>query len=308
MNLSNSPQLRIAITGSNGYLGSRLSDYFAMQNHTVYQLTSSANANEKQISFTLSNGAPKNFFKDEKIDTLVHVAYDLKQIKRSDIWRMNVEGSIKLFEQAANEGVKRIVFISTASAYSGCRSLYGLAKLEIENALREMNVGISIRPGLIYSTPVSNSGGIVGNMVGKLKKTSLMPLIGNGEYKLTLAHEQDLVKLIDYYAKPEVELPPEGYIIAANPRPYSFRRILENLAKAVRVDGKITFLPIPWRGIWLGIKTVETVGLKLGFRSDSVLGLVHQDKEPNFSIPLPQDISFRDFSSINMDTSVAPKQ
>ena len=308
MNQSNSSKLRIAVTGSNGYLGSRLCDYFAGRNYTVYQLTSSENAKEKQVRFTLLDGAAKNFFKDEKIDTLVHVAYDLKQIKRPDIWRVNVEGSIKLFEQAASEGVQRIVFISTASAYSGCRSLYGLAKLEIEDALRPMNIGISIRPGLIYSTPLNNSGGIVGNMVGKLQKTSVMPLIGSGEYKLTLAHEQDLIKLIDYYAQPEVELPPEGYIIAANPRQYSFRSILENLAKATRTDGKITLLPVPWRGVWLGIKTAETVGLKLGFRSDSILGLIHQDKEPNFSIPLPEGVSFRDFSSINEDASVKSKR
>ncbi len=62
MNQSNSPKLRIAVTGSNGYLGSRLCDYFAGQNYAVYQLTSSEDAKEKQIRFTLAEGAAKKLF------------------------------------------------------------------------------------------------------------------------------------------------------------------------------------------------------------------------------------------------------
>ena len=303
MSQPNLTNLRVAVTGANGYLGGCLRGYFAERNREVFQLTSSPKAGEKQIRFTLADGVEKGFFKDERIDSLVHVAYDLKQVKRADIWRVNVEGSIKLFEQARSEGVKRIVFISTVSAYPGCKSLYGLAKLEIENALREMKCGVSIRPGLIYSTPVADSGGIVGNMVEKLQKSSVMPLIGNGEYKLSLVHERDLVKLIDYYAPPSGDLPPEGFIIAANPNHYSFRSILENLAKATHADPKITFLPVPWRGVWLGIKAAETAGLKLGFRSDSVFGLLYQDKNPNFSVPYPAGISFRDFAAINLKDS-----
>lgn len=303
MSEPNSTHLKVAVTGANGYLGGCLRKYFAERNREVFQLTSSPKAGEKQVRFTLADGAPEGFFKNERIDSLVHVAYDLKQIKRADIWRVNVEGSIKLFEQARREGVKRIVFISTVSAYPGCRSLYGLAKLEIENALREINVGVSIRPGLIYSTPLSASGGIVGNMVEKLQKSSVMPLIGSGEYKLSLVHERDLVKLIDYYAQPSGDLPPEGFIIGANPNHYSFRSILENLAKATRADGKITFLPVPWRAVWFGIKAAETAGLKLGFRSDSVFGLLYQDKNPKFSVPYPADITFRDFGAINLKES-----
>ncbi len=293
----NSGKLRVAVTGSNGYLGSRLCRFFSEQNYAVDELTSSPQPSKNQARFTLADGAEKNFFKDNKINTLIHVAYDLKQIKRGDIWRVNVQGSINLFEQARREGVERIVFISTVSAFPGCRSVYGLAKLEIENALREMKIGISIRPGLIYSTPLSDSGGIVGNIAQKLQSTGVLPLIGDGKYELSLAHIQDLIQLINYYAQPNSELPPEGYIIAANPRHYSFRKILEKLAQATRPDGKITLIPVSWRGVWLGIKAAETVGLKLGFRSDSVLGLIYQDKQPNFSVPLPEGITFRDFGA-----------
>ncbi len=307
MSQSESAELKIAVTGANGYLGSCLGDYFAEQSYDVYKLTSRKSPGEKQVRFTLSEGVEKGFFADHKIDSLVHAAYDFTQVKREDIWKINVEGSKKLFKQAAEEGVGRIVFISTMSAYKNCKSLYGQAKLEIEAALNNLGIGVSIRPGLIYSTPLEKSGGMVGAMVKKLQQTSIMPLIGSGEQPLCLVHERDLAKLVDYYVKPENDLPPENYIIAANPRFYSFRSILENLAEATRGE-KAKFIPIPWRGVWFGIKTAETIGLKLGFRSDSVLSLVHQNKEPDFSVLLPKGIVFKDFSSIIADVSNTDKK
>lgn len=287
--------LRIAVTGSNGFLGSRLCAHLRAQGHTVFELTS--RPSDGQVHFSLEKGVVPGFFRDEKIDSLIHVAYDLTQVKRGDIWRVNVEGSKSLFAQAREEGVKRVVFISTMSAYDGCRSLYGLAKLEIEAALRGSGDAVSIRPGLIYSTPLGESGGIVGTMTQKLQKSPTMPLIGSGEYLLNLSHVEDLVRFIEHHARAESEIPPRGFVTAANPRRYSFRAILELLAQGARSDSKpVRFVPLPWRAVWLGIKTAETVGLRIGFRSDSVIGLVHQDPDPDFSVPWPPTVQFRDFA------------
>lgn len=298
MTKTGSRKLRIAVTGANGYLGKCLCDYFERHGYEVYRLTSSKETADKQTRFTLSDGVYKDFFASERIDALVHAAYDFKQVKREDIWKINVEGSLNLFNQAVDEKIKRIVFISTMSAYEGCQSLYGQAKLEIEKGLRKLKAGISIRPGLIYSTPITDSGGMVGALVKQFQKSSVTPLIGSGKQELCLVHEQDLARLIDYYVNPESEIPPQGYIIAANPRFYRFRDILKGIAKAVGSE-KVKFIPIPWQGIWVGIKMAETVGVGTGFRSDSVLSLVHQNKKPDFSVPLPENVSFRDFSQIN---------
>jgi hypothetical protein len=43
------------------------------------------------------------------------------------------------------------------------------------------------------------------------------------------------------------------------------------------------FIPLPWRFVWAGLKTAELCGLKLNFRSDSLVSLMHQNPSPDFS-------------------------
>jgi nucleoside-diphosphate-sugar epimerase len=293
---------RIAVTGANGYLGSRLCTHFKKRSFEVFQLTGNpdkADTAMPSARFAFADGVAMGFFRENEIDALVHPAYDFRAVSHDDIWRGNVKGSIALFEQAYEEGVSRIIFISTMSAYEGCRSLYGKAKLEIEGALREMGLGYSVRPGLIYSTPLAESGGIVGSMLEQVKRGSILPLIDGGRQELYLTHEEDLSRFIErLLAQPDDEFDSEvrnkGYFIAANRQPYTFRKIIEFLSEAA--SGKrIKFLPVPWRAVWLGLKALETFHVNTGFRSDSVLSLAYQDKQPDFST-LPRDFVFRNFA------------
>src|SRR5437773_191491 len=106
----------IAITGATGYLGSRLCHHFKEGNACVFQLTSSSQRADTSLPvarFSLVEGIDKGFFAENQIDALVHVAYDFRPKSRSEIWETNVNGSIKLFKQAREEGARRIIFIST---------------------------------------------------------------------------------------------------------------------------------------------------------------------------------------------------
>ncbi len=275
--------LRIAITGASGYLGSNLCRYFKQREATVFQLTGRPQDVDSSLpaaSFSLSDGAPQGFLKENKIDVLVHAAYDFRVSSQRDIRAINVKGSIALFKQARNEGVKRIIFVSTMSAYDGCRSLYGQAKLEIENALRELQLGYSVRPGLLYSTPLAQSGGMVGSILSRVQRGGVLPLIGDGKQKLYLTHVEDLARFIESAEGP-IE---NSYVTTANSNPYEFRRIVRLLSEAP--NGKqVSLMPVPWRAVWLGLKSLETLGLKPGFRSDSVLSIVADKRCCHVYIP-----------------------
>ena len=65
-------------------------------------------------------------------DVLVHAAYDLSLTSAADIWRVNVEGTRRLLEVAADARVRRILVLSSMSAFEGTTQLYGRAKLDIE--------------------------------------------------------------------------------------------------------------------------------------------------------------------------------
>jgi nucleoside-diphosphate-sugar epimerase len=288
--------LRIAVTGAGGYLGKSLCRYLKDRGAAVFQLTSSQGRTESTLPsarFTLHDGVAKGFFADNQINSLVHGAYDFTPRTRAAIWDSNVKGSINLFAQARAEGVERIIFVSSMSAYEGCRSLYGNAKLEIERALNQTPRGCSIRPGLIYSTPIADSDGMIGSILQSLQH-GLIPLIGKGDQKLYLSHVNDLARLIEWLLQnsPARDKAP---ITAANPRPYSLREIIQLLAQTT-VAKKAKLLPVPWRLAWAGVRSLEAVGVHTKFRSDSILSLVHQNPNQDFST-VPDEVVFRDFAA-----------
>ncbi len=85
------------------------------------------------IPFQLGSKIDPGFF--QGADALIHCAWDMRATGWDEIHKTNVLGSIRLFEAAANEGVGKLTFISSISAFEGCQSMYGQAKLEVEEAV-----------------------------------------------------------------------------------------------------------------------------------------------------------------------------
>jgi len=143
--------MRIAVTGSNGYVGSKIVDYLRQQGEEVFELgrtaSKSLKKNEQFIYFEL--GKPIYYKSLQGFDVLIHCAYDFKLRKPKDINQINVQGSIDLLKTAKKAGVNKILFLSTVSAFDGCKTHYGKAKLAIEKEAKKIGA-IIIRPGLIY--------------------------------------------------------------------------------------------------------------------------------------------------------------
>jgi glycine/D-amino acid oxidase-like deaminating enzyme len=83
-------------------------------------------------------------------------------------------------------------------------------------------------------------------------------------------------------------------VIAASEHGWTFRTILAELAAARNRSARV--LPIPWRAIWLLLKSAEAAGLRPGFRSDSVVSLVNQDPRPDFAPTRATGVNFRNFA------------
>jgi nucleoside-diphosphate-sugar epimerase len=193
-------------------------------------------------------------------------------------------------EDARAQGVEKIIFISTMSAYEGCKSLYGKAKLLIEKEALRLGATI-IRPGLIYG---DEPGAMVGALTRAIKSLPVVPLIGSGRQTLYLVHEDDLATLVLRLLgdeQPNLDEP----IIAASERGKTFRGILTTLA--AMNHRRVRLVPLPWRLFWGVLKASEACGLKLGFRSDSVVSLVHQDPHPKFEATRKTGVHFRDFGA-----------
>ncbi len=260
----------VAITGSHGWLGSCLARHFSEAGWTARGLVRKPSG-ESETAFTLGETVRPEALAGAR--ALVHSAYDFTARSWADLEAVNVRGSEKLFRAAAEAGVEKLVYISTMSAFPSARSLYGRAKLEIEKIAADHGAFI-VRPGLITGDA---EGGMMGSLRKQVRGAGVLPVIA-GDAELYLIHERDLSGLIVRYCAGAFANP--GPIIAAHPEAWTFRRILETLAKS---EGRQpTFVPIPWRAVWLGLRTAEALGLRLNFRSDSVLSLANQDRNPDF--------------------------
>ena len=262
-----------AITGANGYVGSRLAAAL-QQDFDIVPL------GRNGIAWRLGeNTRIAAALRERNVQVLLHSAWDFRHPKAADNWRTNVEGSCQLLDDARAAGVTRLLFISTFSAFENARSNYGRSKLAVEQSVLDAG-GTVIRPGLVWGdTP----GGVFGALRQQVSKGGIVPLIGSGRYPQYLVHEDDLaeavrrITLTDAYAGKRLTL--------AHPRPWLLSDLLTQLAAA---QGKqIKLVSIPWRAVFAALKTAETLGLKLNFRSDSLTSLVYQNPAPTFDAQDP---------------------
>lgn len=263
-----------AITGSSGYLGMALTAYLKASGWEVLELVRKPRPGSNQSRFQLGKEVSPDLLVG--VQALVHCAYDFGQLGWREIESVNVQGTRKLLQAAKSAGVPKIVTVSTISAFPGCRSLYGIAKLQIEQITTEFG-GLAIRPGLIYG---NSSGGMFGKLAGQIAGSKIVPVVGDGSQIQYLVQVDDLSSLIDAYLRDQIEFG-RRVITAANPEPWPFMRLLKQIARQL---GKTPyFVCIPWRLVWGVIKLAELVGLRLDFRSDSLVSLMNQNPEPDFS-------------------------
>jgi nucleoside-diphosphate-sugar epimerase len=273
-----------AITGSNGYVGGLIKNYFSAKDWEVLELTRQPRPNTRAVKFHLGEDILPSVLAGVK--ALVHCAYDFKPLTKREIWAVNVVGAEKLFKTALEAGVEKIICLSTISAFPGCDSLYGKAKLDIEKIALHYGAQV-VRPGLVYS---DNPGGMFGKLTDQVRNASLIPLIGDGSQVQFLVHYEDLCTIAESFASGSVKISAK-VITAANSAPWLFKDLLLEIAR--RFDKNIKFVPMPWRLVWMGLKAAELCGLRLNFRSDSLVSLMHQNHAPDFTTNIDYGLSCR---------------
>ena len=120
----------------------------------------------------------------------------------------------------------RRVFVSSMSAYEGCCSMYGKAKLAVEQEFLPQGV-FCVRPGLLWS---DESRGMFGKLTRAVGTLPILPLVDGGEQKLALSQAENLDVWVVGYCQGGAESPLAAQI-TAYPEFLTFRKILEGLAE-----------------------------------------------------------------------------
>lgn len=121
-------QKNIVISGGLGYVGGRLSTYFANQGHRVFALSRSKKVNYPNINaLTNSEVIKNNILETKKIDAFIHLASTNEiecaqnPLKSNEV---NINDTLKWLEWAKNNKVKQFIYFSTVHVYA--RPLVGV--------------------------------------------------------------------------------------------------------------------------------------------------------------------------------------
>jgi nucleoside-diphosphate-sugar epimerase len=251
----------VAITGANGYVGMRLCAAFSASGYRVIALQRSAPGGAwDYVPYSLEDGPAAPLPGD--VAAVVHCAYDLRARDRAEIERINLGGTEKLLQAV---GDVPLVLISSLSAYAGTQQIYGRVKLACEDLVTARG-GTSLRLGLVY-------GGSGGGMIGALGKVAALPMVPMprpDSYQYPV-HANDMARCV----MATVDQPPPHRVLGvANPRQVSFSEIMRALRAAVTTK-PLRAVPIPSALVYRALRAAERVGVRAGFRADSLLGLMH---------------------------------
>jgi nucleoside-diphosphate-sugar epimerase len=218
-------------------------------------------------------------------DAFIHCAWDLRAATWGDIERINVAGSIAWLEAAARAGVKKLVFVSSVSGYPGCRSMYGRSKLVVEAAVTRLG-GVNVRPGIVHGDP---SAGVYGRL-WQSTSARLIPLIDGGHQHMLTVHREDLANaiasILENYPRWQGRT-----LVLGHPELITLRNLLEQIARAR--GRRARFVSVPSPPVLLGLRCAERAGLRLRFRSDSLLTLMGEEPGVDRAMLQELNVSFR---------------
>ena len=267
------------ITGSNGYLGKQLSIIFKKYGWQVVELSSSNK--DDQFNFNLKNLENFKYNVLEKCNLLIHTAYDFSANSLEKSISTNVNGSEKLFYFAKKMNVEKIIHISSLSSFNKAKSIYGKTKIEIENVSKKYGV-INLRAGLFFG----GDSKLIEKISNICKKIPIIPLIGNGNFKLHLCHYEDLSNfIINIYNDKNCDLSKIYYCCSKTS--ITFKQLIKKIS-----NNKLT-IPIPVYFIIIILKIIEIMKIKLPLNLDNLYGLILYNDEIEFEHSDKYKILFR---------------
>mgnify|MGYP001245075463 CR=1 FL=1 len=270
--------MKTIVTGSSGFIGSRLCLLLEEQGSEVIRVSRKARSNSKEnLVCDLETSALENKYLSD-VSTIFHLAgyaHDLSNPENSKdkYYRLNVDATLNLATQASENDVKNFVFVSSVKAEDPSISsgklgnkdfgIYGETKRKAELRLIELSQKTDmkiyiVRPSLVYGP---NIKGNLLNMKDAIEKGWFppFPLIENSK---SLIHVDDLARAILFVSKKGIDK--EIYNVTDGVD-YSTTEIYETLCRIVEKR------PPPFRIPLFAFKMMAKIPLGLGSKVKKLL-------------------------------------
>jgi nucleoside-diphosphate-sugar epimerase len=248
--------MKIAITGSSGFIGSALKNACIARGIQSVSLCRKPKTND--IFFDLSD--PQTFKHIPRdVSVLVHTAYTTQGRDFKHAYTANIEGSLALFDFCHKAHIP-ILFLSSCSAHENAKSFYGRSKSQLESNL--LPTDTIIRPGFVIG-----KGGIYQRLEQSIKTLKFAPLFWGGQQPLQYVHLDELVNgILEALMKNRI-----GAYTLAHPISMPIQEFYRQIF--LRLGLKPRFCKLPGDLALLALKVGEFLKLPLPLTSENLLGL-----------------------------------
>jgi len=253
----------IIITGTNGFIGNELLQYFSSRGHTIIALSRSKPqglpGNVKYYKYDLSTEPDEEPFKTA--DVVIHAAYQKYSDQCQNANEINWSGTNRLLEISRRCGIKKFIYFSSFSSHAAALSNYGKSKFEIEKIF-DNSRDLILKPGLVLG-----KRGTYANLQQVIISRRIIPVFGDGKQPVQSIYIVDLIACIDNALK---------YNICGT-FPLAEKEIL-SLKDAVKIisanaQKKNSFIHVPFSLALLLVKLAGNLRIKFPLSRENILSL-----------------------------------
>ncbi|MEO8218775.1 MAG: NAD(P)H-binding protein [Acidobacteriota bacterium] len=257
--------MKVAVTGSTGFTGKHLVRELARRGHSVSALlrpSSDISSVKALLSSShvcdLTDPASMTAALDG-VDALINVV------------TLGTGLGPPIVRAAEAAGIPRVIFTSTTGIYTTLNPASKGVRLAAERIIDESALAYSIlRPTMIYGTPGDRN---MWRLITWINRTSVVPLIGDGQHKQQPVHVEDLAWALCQAAE-SPSTARRAYNISGGSI-LTFRDVIDTIADGLQ--RRIWKLRLPLGPIHGVVRTLERMGIRSPVKSEQLLRL-NEDK------------------------------
>ncbi len=272
--------MNILITGSNGFVGSRLMYYLEENGHQIWGIDNSEDCNIENHPQTkigdIRNIEDLHKFDDVKFELIIHCAADKHDfgISKESYFSNNEYGTQIIAQYAEEQGINKIIYYSTVSVYGHqshpcdetaeylSNTIYGDSKFAGEKVLWKWQEAdkkralITLRPSVIYG-PYNFAN--MYNLINQMHKFPWF-MVGNGNHIKSIVALENMVDMTYFMIN---KFKPGLQNFNCIDKPYlTVQQLMKTIAKNVGFSMPKIYIPL-WIAISIG-KVFDLFGKIIG--------------------------------------------
>ena len=212
---------KILITGRNGFIGRNLFDYLNNKKYIVSP--AKRDTNKKDLFSIIKNS-----------DVVIHTAAITNPFDK-EIWKVNLDYT-NLIVRVCKKLDKKLIYISTQNVLFGTDT-YSKTKRLSEKLVKTLKSYVILRPTIVYG---KNEDRYISNLINLIKKSPLIPIIGDGKNKIQPLYLNDLIKIIEFCINKNVN----GVYLIAGKSIITYNDLINQIINILKFNRLKVHIPI----------------------------------------------------------------